>query len=104
MPRAAQASSHPAPGAARRALLPRVIAAAACLATPGAPVAVAQTYQIVTVPGTQSVQPGVYLLNTSTGQSWSLARETNEWTPLKYWIGPGRQSSVPPPLEGAAAK
>ncbi|HEY1840713.1 MAG TPA: hypothetical protein VGG53_10900, partial [Mycobacterium sp.] len=53
----------------------------------------AQRFQIVAVPGTDSHQPGVYLLNTHTGQSWFLVRETNEWDPLKYRVGPGQQSS-----------
>ena len=53
----------------------------------------AQHFQIVAVQG-PSRPPGVYLLNTNTGQSWFLVRETNEWDPLKYWVGPGQQSSI----------
>ena len=47
----------------------------------------AQPYQIVAVPGTHTHPAGVYLLNTGTGQSWFLVRESNEWTPLKYLLG-----------------
>ena len=63
-----------------------------------------QRYQIVAVPGTQTAQAGVYLLNTNTGQSWSLVRETNEWTPLKYWVAPGKQSALPPRADADPAK
>lgn len=64
----------------------------------------AQRFQIAAVPGTQSQQPGVYLLNTNTGQSWFLVHETNEWTPLKYWVAPGQQSALPQPVGGDPAR
>jgi len=58
-------------------------------------------YQIVTAPPAQSqLSPEVYLLDTTTGQAWTLFEtpgQATEWLPLRYWAGQGRPMAPLPP-------
>ena len=59
-------------------------------------------YQMVVVPASQSQTfPEALLLDTATGQSWTLYHETGQviqWLPLRYWGGKDRPTTpLPPP-------
>lgn len=90
-------------------LLGSVVAATCSAATGTASAEQAQVgrYQMVTVPASQSqASGGVFLVDTSTGQSWSLFQspgtgQTVKWLPLRFWGGQNRPQVPLPPSPDA---
>jgi hypothetical protein len=58
-------------------------------------------YQMVTVPASRSEAfPEVFLLDTTTGQTWSLLQAVGhsvEWSPVRYWTGQALPAVPLPP-------
>ena len=76
------------------------LAAAAALPAAAGPAAAQQSgrYQVTAVPGAAGGQPTVVMLDTATGQSWTLVQTPGppvQWAPLRFWT-PGNPPTLSP--------